>query len=400
MPRFKYEAKGINGQGVRGEVEAATEAEVRIKLRAQRLIPLRIVGAETPGTKKRSGPGIKAKDLQIFTRQLATLLGSGVPIVQAMDVLARGSRSPGLSYALKAIVADVSRGRRFADCLEDHPRVFDRFYCNMVRAGEESGNLDTILNRLSVYIEKAGKITGKIKGALVYPIGIVVVSSAVVSVLLIFVIPKFEALFKNSGAELPKLTQYVVMASNLLRDYWWAIFGGLGIGIYLLINYYKSPEGRKVCDSILIDVPVMGSLIQKGAVARFTRTLSTLLSSGVGIIEALEIASRVTGNAVIERALIRCKDSISEGKSMVVPLAKEKYIPNMVTEMVGVGETTGALDQMLGKIADFYEDEVDVAVGAMTSILEPMIMVVLGVIIAVLVLAMYLPIFNLASAVG
>ena len=399
MAKFRYEAKGINGQGMRGEVDAASEAEARVKLRAQRLIPLRIVSAETRATRK-SGPGVKAKDLQIFTRQLATLLGSGVPIMQAMDVLARGARSPGLSFALKAITSDISKGKRLGDALEDHPKVFDRFYVNMVRAGEESGNLDVILNRLAIYIEKSVKITGKVKGALVYPLGIVVVSFIVVSVLLIFVIPKFETLFKNSGAELPKLTQYVVSASNLFRNFWWAILGGLGLGIYSIITYYKSPEGRKACDGILIDVPIMGTLVQKGAVAKFTRTLSTLLSSGVGIIEALEIASKVTGNYIMERALIRCKEAISEGKSMVVPLSKEKYIPSMVTEMVGVGETTGALDQMLGKIADFYEDEVDVAVGAMTSVLEPLIMVVLGAIIAVLVLAMYLPIFNLASTVG
>ena len=399
MAKFKYDAKAPNGTAARGEVEAASEGEARVKIRAQRLIPVRVVLAERKVV-KRQGPGVKAKDLQVFTRQLSTLLGSGVPIVQALDVLARGARSPGLTFALNNIVVEISKGKKLGDCLEDHPKVFDRFYVNMVRAGEESGSLDGILNRLAIYIEKAVKINGKIKGAMIYPIGIVVVSAAVVTLLLVFVIPKFESLFKNGGNELPALTQMVVNASHFLQSYWYLILAGVIGSIFGAKSYYASDEGRKTCDSIFIDIPVFGTLIQKGAVARFTRTLSTLLSSGVGIIEALDISSKTTGNWVLEKALLRAKDAISEGKSLTVPFMKEKYIPNMVTEMCGVGETTGALDQMLGKIADFYEDEVDVAVSALTALMEPMIMVVLGGIIAVLVLAMYLPIFNLAANVG
>ncbi len=399
MAKFRYDAKAPNGTAARGEVEASSEGEARVKIRAQRLIPVRVVLAERKVV-KRQGPRVKAKDLQVFTRQLATLLGSGVPIVQALDVLARGARSPGLTFALNNIVVEISKGKKLGDCLEDHPKVFDRFYVNMVRAGEESGSLDGILNRLAIYIEKAVKINGKIKGAMIYPIGIVVVSAAVVTLLLVFVIPKFESLFKNGGNELPALTQMVVNASHFLQNYWYFILAGVIGTIFGAKSYYASDEGRKTCDSIFIDIPVFGTLIQKGAVARFTRTLSTLLSSGVGIIEALDISSKTTGNWVLEKALLRAKDAISEGKSLTVPFMKEKYIPNMVTEMCGVGETTGALDQMLGKIADFYEDEVDVAVSALTALMEPMIMVVLGGIIAVLVLAMYLPIFNLAANVG
>lgn len=402
MGKFAYEARGANGKEIRGEIEATNEAEARVKLRAQRLIPIRIVSHETKTSAMKyfGGGGVKSKDLQLFTRQLATLISSGVPVIQAMDVLARSARSPALNQALKEVINSISRGKRFGDALAEHPRVFDRFYCNMVRAGEESGNLDQILNRLASYIEKSVKIQGKVKGAMVYPIAIMVVAAGVVAALLIFVIPKFESLFKQSGKELPALTQIVVDMSHFLVGYWWAMIIGV-VGLVIgLINYYRSPGGRQVCDSLFIDVPLLGDLVQKSAVAKFSRTLSTLLSSGVGIMESLDIASKVVGNFVIEKAILRAKDAITEGKSLTVPLAKEKYIPNMVTQMIGVGETTGGLDLMLGKIADFYEDEVDVAVGALTSVMEPIMMVFLGGIIAFLVIAMYLPIFDLAGSVG
>lgn len=407
MAKFSYEAKSSNGQETRGEIEARNEAEARIRLRAQRLMPTRISPVAAGGAvgaggvkKPASGGGVKPKDLQIFTRQLSTLLSSGVPIMQAMDTLAQGSRSRGLNFALMAIVADISRGRRLGDSLAEHPRVFDRFYVNMVRAGEESGNLDQILIRLSEYIEKSVKIKGKIKGAMVYPLVILTVALGVVVMLLVFVIPKFQSLFANSGTELPALTKLVVAMSKFVIHYWYIMISAVVGGVYGIMSYYKSEAGRPVCDSFLIEVPFIGDLIQKGAVARFTRTLSTLLGSGVGILEALDISSRVVENAVVERAIIRSKESISEGKSLTVPLAKEKYIPHMVTQMIGVGEQTGNLDQMLSKVADFYEDEVDVAVTALTSILEPVMMVVLGGIVAFFVIAMYLPIFNLAGSVG
>ena len=404
MPKYVFEAKGPNGKGFRGEIEAGSENEARVKLRAQRLMPTKIVA--TAGQVKKAGGGgfgagkVSSKDLQIFTRQLSTLLSSGVPIMQSMETLADGSRSPGLTFALKDIADQVSKGKRFGEALAGHPKIFDRFYVNMVIAGEESGNLDQILNRLAVYIEKSVKIQGKIKGAMAYPAAIIAIAFLVVTGLLVFVIPKFKDLFTSSGQELPALTKLVVAMSEFVQAQWYVLIGGIFAIFYSFNTYRKTEAGKQALDAILIDVPFMGDLMKKGAVARFTRTLSTLLGSGVGIMEALDIASKVVGNYVIERAILRAKDAITEGKSLTVPLGKEKYIPHMVTQMIGVGEQTGALDVMLGKVADFYEDEVDVAVGALTSVLEPMMMVVLGGIVAFFVIAMYLPIFNMASGAG
>jgi type IV pilus assembly protein PilC len=401
VPRFTFEARDTRGRVFKGELEAPSEGEARIKLRAQKLMPMKLSQAEqkVSGLKKVGGKGVPLKELQIFTRQLSTLLGSGIPILQSLEVLSQSQRSPGMQVALKQMVHDINQGRRFGEAMAEHPLVFDRFFVNMVKAGEESGNIDQILNRLAIYIEKAAKIRSQVKGALVYPIAILVVAGVVVAGLLVFVIPKFESLFANSGQELPGLTQMVVNLSKTFIAYWWAILGGLGGGIFGAINYYRTDDGKKTIDAVAIDLPYMGDLIQKSAVARFTRTLATLLSSGVSIMEALEIASKVTGNHVIENALLRAREAISEGKSLTVPLAKEKYIPQMVTQMIGVGEQTGAIDQMLNKVADFYEDEVDVAVAALTSVLEPLLMVFLGGIVAVMVIAMYLPIFNMAGSV-
>jgi type IV pilus assembly protein PilC len=327
------------------------------------------------------------------------LLGSGIPILQSIDTLGQGQRTSNLGNALRAISADVSRGKRLGDALAEHPRIFNRFYVNMIRAGEESGNLDQILQRLAMYIEKSVKIQGQVKGALAYPVVILCISGVIVAGLLGFVIPKFQTLFSSFGGELPGLTQMVISLSNGFIHYWYAILGGIGAAVYGLMSYVKTDIGKKNMDTILIDVPLVGNLIQKSAVARFTRTLSTLLSSGVSIIEALEISSKTVGNFVIERAILRAKDAISEGKSLTVPLAKEKYMPQMVTQMIAVGEQTGTLDQMLGRIADFYEDEVDIAVAAMTTVIEPLLMVGLGAVIAILVIAMYLPIFSLAGQI-
>lgn len=402
MPKYAFEAKGPGGRVFKGEMEAGSENEVRIKLRAQRMFPTKVNQSEkkVAAVKAIGGKGIKAKDLQIFTRQLATLLGSGIPILQSIETLAQSARAPALNIALKEIIRDITQGKRFGDAMAEHPMIFDRFYVNMVRAGEESGNIDTILTRLAQYIEKSVKIQGKVKGALVYPAVIMVVAGVVVAALLIFVIPKFETLFKSGNQELPMITQMVVGMSKFFVAYWWAIFAAIGGAVFAAINYYRTPAGRETCDKIFIDTPYFGDLIQKSAVARFTRTLATLLGSGVSIMEALDIAAKTAGNSVIEQALVRARESLTEGKSLTVPLTKEKYIPQMVTQMIGVGEQTGNMDTMLNKVADFYEDEVDVAVGALTAILEPMLMVVLGGIIAFLVVAMYLPIFNLAGAVS
>lgn len=401
MPRYQFEARDTRGRVFKGELDAPNESEARVRLRAQKLMPMKVAQAEqkVSGLKKVGGKGVPLKELQVFTRQLSTLLGSGIPILQSLEVLSQSQRSPGMSIALKSMVNDINQGRRFGEAMAEHPLVFDRFYVNMVKAGEESGNIDQILNRLAVYIEKAAKVKGQIKGAMVYPIAILSVAFLVVSGLMIFVIPKFEAIFASSGQDLPGLTKMVVAMSKIFMSYWWAIIGGIAGAVFFVINYYRTDDGKKTIDTVLIDIPYVGDLIQKSAVARFTRTLSTLLASGVSIMEALEIASRVTGNVVIETALIRAREAISEGKSLTVPLSKEKYIPQMVTQMIGVGEQTGAIDQMLNKVADFYEDEVDVAVSALASVMEPLMMVVLGGIIAFIVVAMYLPIFNMAGSV-
>ena len=399
MAKYIYEARAANGQSTRGEIDAVNEVEARNKLRAQRVVPLKLVPKPVAMKVLVNVGKANSKDLQIFTRQLATLLGSGIAILQSLEVLSQGIRETPITKACKIIITHLSQGKKFADALAEHPGVFDKFYVNMVGAAEKSGQLDLVLSRLAVYIEKAVKIQGKIKGALVYPAAIVFVAFAVIAAIMIFVIPKFQSLFAGAHQALPGITLLVVHCSDFFVHYWWAIIGGIVAGIFALKEYYHTPVGNEQIDGLLLITPVFGPLIQKGAIAKFTRTLSTLLSSGVGIIEALDISARVVGNVQIEKAIIRARDSISEGKTIVAPLSKEKFIPQMVQQMIGVGEQTGNLDQMLGKIADFYEDEVDVAVGALTSIIEPILMVVLGGIIAVVVIAMYLPIFQMAGAV-
>lgn len=405
MPVFQFHAKALGGKVIKGEIDAATDVEARVKLRAQQLIPVKVaVKGEKKAIKKvsffASEPKVSPKDLQIFTRQFATLINSGIPVVQSLEILAGASSSVGLKGALNRIRGDVESGKRLGDAMEVHKSIFDRLYVNLVRAGEEGGVLDNILNRLAVYIEKAVKIKNKIQGALWYPAAILMVATLVIMAILMFVIPKFKELFASSGQELPQLTQWVVNASEFLIGNWYFVFGGIFAFVFGVMKWMATDDGKRTVDSWMIGVPVFGSLIQKGAIARFTRTLSTMLSCGVGIIEALDIAAKVCGNFVIENSLMGAKQSISEGKSIITPLSANKYIPDMVVQMIGVGEQTGALDVMCGKIADFYEEEVDYAVTALTSVLEPLMMLFLGGIIAVLVIAMYLPIFKLASTMG
>lgn len=408
MPVFSFQAKALGGRVVKGEIDASTDVEARVKLRAQQLIPVRIAlkgdkksKIKTPGSGLFGGPPkVKPKDLQIFTRQFSTLINSGIPVVQSLEILSGAVSSPALVGALGRVKSEVESGKRLADAMDQHRSIFDTLYINLVRAGEEGGVLDTILNRLATYIEKAVKIRNKISGALWYPAAILAVACIVIMAILVFVIPKFEALFASSGKELPWLTQQVVAMSHFLIDYWYIVFGAIFAIVGALTNYIKTETGKKKFDAFLISTPVFGPLVQKGAIAKFSRTLSTMLSCGVGIIEALDIAAKVSGNSVIESSLLNSKQAISEGKSIITPLSQNKYIPDMVVQMIGVGEQTGALDVMLGKIADFYEEEVDYAVTALTSILEPLMMVFLGGIIAVLVISMYLPIFSLASNMG
>ncbi len=403
MPMFTYQAKSLDGKLIKGHIDAATDSEARIKLRAQRLIPLKVGMYERRNyfqSLDNFRSRVSSKDLQIFTRQFATLVNSGIPIVQSIDILAGATKNAMLAAALKKIKEDIEGGKKLAEAIQQHSRIFDRLYINLLRAGEESGSLDTILERLAAYIEKSVKIKNKVMGALYYPAGILVVAFIVIWVILTFVIPKFEDLFKSSGQEIPWLTQQVVGLSHFLRDYWYLVFGIIFGTIWFCVSYYRTDAGKAKFDRLFIYAPLFGPLIQKSAIARFSRTFSTMISCGVPILDGLDISARVVGNAVLERTFLAAKDIIAQGKSIVLPLAQEPLVPDMVVQMIGVGEQTGALDTMLGKIADFYEEEVDYAVTALTSMIEPIMMVFLGGIIAVLVVAMYLPIFNLASASG
>lgn len=410
MPRYMFQAKAANGQIQSGQLEAANEAEAQAKIRSRSMTPLRLVKTGGTNTKipvgKKSAPqgllsgSVDSRELQIFTRQFSTLINAGIPIVDSLKILSEGKRNPQLKEVTAQVKEAIESGKRLGDAMAAHPKVFNRFFVNMVRAGEEAGILDGILQRLSIYMEKSEKLKKQIKGAMVYPAAIISVAVIVVTGILVFIIPKFQELYQSGGKELPEITQIVVNMSKFCTQKWYILLGGL-IGIpYFLIQYYKSDEGKDTFDRFFIKSPVFGDLIQKSAVAKMTRTLSTLLSSGVSVVEALDIAAKTAGNKVIEEALARSKDSVIAGRPLAAPLAKEKMIPEMVVQMISIGEQSGTMDQMLGKIADFYEDDVENAVKAFTSLIEPVLMVVLGGIIAFLVIAMYLPIFDMANVAG
>jgi len=397
MARFNWEATTKNGEKKRGVMETDTREQVEARLRNDGLTidrvkkePVQIV----------IGSGVKPKELQIFTRQLATMIDAGLPLVQCLDILA--SQTPNKIFAriLGQVKGAVEQGATFSDALRKHPKVFDELYVNLVAAGEVGGILDTILNRLAIYIEKAVKLRGQIKSALFYPIGILVVAIGVIAVMLVKVIPTFENMYKEMGpqAKLPGATKVVISISNAFINRWYLYVGGL-IGFMVLMGLMRrSDRGREIFDRMLLRLPVMGSVLRKIVVARFTRTLGTLLSSGVPILDALDICARTAGNRVVQAGIMKARDKIAEGHDMAGPLADSKVFPSMVVQMIGVGEQTGAMDQMLGKIADFYEEEVDTSVSAMTSLIEPVMMAFLGVVVGGLIVAMYLPIFKLAGA--
>lgn len=403
MAKFSFQAKDIQGKTIAGEIDADNESQVRVMLRAQKLNPIKVVNFQSVSKTTSSvsfGKSVKPKDLQIFTRQFAVLIQSGVPIVQSLEALARGSSSKVLADGLGKLRNDVERGRKLADAMAMQPHIFDRMFVNLVRAGEEGGVLDTIMNRLADYIERMVKLRSKIQSALWYPAAIVVVAVAVITVIMVFVIPKLASIFTQAGQDLPALTKMVMGISAWMIQYWYFYIGLMVIIPVILRAYYQTPEGRDMIDHILIDTPLIGELIQKASIARVGRTLSTLLTAGVRILEALDISSGTAGNAVIEKVILNAKDYISRGKTLAEPLSKSKYIPSMVVQMVSVGEQTGNIDQMLSRLAEFYESEVEIVADTLTSLIEPLLLVVLGGIVAVVVIAMYLPIFNIASTVG
>jgi type IV pilus assembly protein PilC len=402
MATFAWTGRTRQGAVQKGELIAKSRDEVISLLRKQNILVTSIQPKR--GLAQFSIPGLAAKasekDLVVFTRQFATMIDAGLPLVQCLEILSSQTENPTLAKVIGEVRQDVEGGSTYADALKKHPKVFDDLYVNMVAAGEAGGILDTILNRLAKHIEKAMKLKKQIKSAMVYPASIITVATAVIAVLMIWVIPVFAKMFSDFGSALPGPTQMVISASNFMKAYWYVILIIIGAVFFFLRRLYKTEVGRRLMDRIALALPVFGDLIRKASVAKFTRTLGTLISSGVPILDGMVIVAKTSGNKIVEESLLKARQSISEGKTVAEPLGQSKVFPPMVVQMISVGETTGALDAMLGKIADFYDEEVDAAVAALTSLLEPMLMVFLGVVIGFIVIAMYLPIFKLAGAIG
>ena len=405
MATFTYVGKTKQGAVRKGDLTAKTREEAAEQLRRQNVIVSSLLEVKAPeGILQRLslGGGVGDKEIAVFTRQFATMINAGLPLVQCLEILSTQTENKIFAKAIAEIKFDVEAGSTFADALKKHPKIFDELYVNLVHAGEVGGLLDTILGRLAKHIEKAMKLKSQIKSAMVYPSAIMGVAVIVISVLMIFVIPIFARMFlEMSGGKvgLPFATQMVIDVSNFMKSNILFLIMGAAALVYAIKKYYATPKGRLVMDRMFLKLPVMGDLIRKAAVAKFTRTLGTLITSGVPILEGLTITSKTAGNKVVEGAILMARQSISEGKTVAEPLAKSGVFPSMVTHMISVGEATGALDAMLGKIADFYDEEVDASVAALTALLEPMMMVFLGTIIGFIVIAMYLPIFKMAAAI-
>jgi type IV pilus assembly protein PilC len=407
MAVFAYEGRAAGGEVKKGRIEAADLDAARARLRLMKIQPTTVeekTGLSAIELKMPKldilKPSIGNKDLVIFTRQFATMIDSGLPLVQCLDIQSKQAPNPTLREQLVEIKAAVESGTTFADALKKFPETFDPLFRNLVAAGEIGGILDTILNRLASFLEKNEKLKRKVKGAMTYPIAVMGVGFLVVLVLLLKVVPTFEAMFLEFGGSLPAPTQFVVDLSYFMQHNWYFIIGGIIGTVFGMRFAYKRPRGRQMLDAVLLKLPVFGDLLRKVAVARFCRTLGTMVSSGVPILDGLEICAKTAGNSIIEAAVLQARTSISEGRTIAEPIAEAKVFPEMVCQMISVGENTGALDIMLVKIADFYDDEVDQAVENLTSLLEPMIMVFLGVVVGGFVIAMYLPIFTMAQSIG
>jgi type IV pilus assembly protein PilC len=400
MPVFQYTARTLKGDLVSDKIDVATRDDVIAHLRKNRMVVVQIRAAPKEfKLNLKFGGGVKTRDVVVMTRQFATMINAGLPLVQALDILAQQTENKVLADTTRQVVYDVESGMTLADAMRKHPKAFSDLYVNMVAAGEAGGILDTILVRLAQFLEKNDAIIRKVKGAMVYPAVICGVAFIAIAVLLIFVIPTFQNMFASVQLELPLPTRIVIGMSNLLKNYWWVMLGAMGGSVFLVNRYYKTPAGRLQIDSLLLRLPVLGDVIRKSAVSRFTRTLGTLISSGVSILDGLEITARTAGNMVIHNAVMESRSSIAGGETIAAPLQKSKVFPPMVISMIAVGEQTGGLDEMLSKIADFYDDEVDAAVSTLLSLMEPMMIVVLGVIVGGMVVAMYLPIFDMVNAV-
>ena len=401
MPVFNYSARPATGVGgiQNGEIDLTSKDDVLAYLHKQKLIPVSV--REKPKDISFTfGTGIKTRDIVIFTRQFATMINSGLPLVQALDILAEQTENASLRKVIQDVLYDVESGHTLADAMGKHPKVFTDLFVNMVAAGEAGGILDTILLRLATFLEKNDALIRKIKGAMIYPAVIAFVATSAVAILLIFVIPTFQQMFDAAGVPLPLPTRVVIFMSIVLQGYWWAILIGI-IGTALGIRQaYQTSAGRLAIDRTILNVPILGDMQRKAAVARFTRTLGTLVSSGVSILEGLEITAKTAGNRVIHDAVMNSRASIAGGETIAGPLKESGVFPPMVVQMINVGEQTGGLDEMLTKIADFYDEEVDAAVEALLSAMEPIMIVVLGVVVGGMIVAMYLPIFDMINAVG
>jgi type IV pilus assembly protein PilC len=397
MATFTYTARAFNGDLRTATIDASSRDDVIAQLRKQRLSVVKI---DQDSSVKKIGRGaIKTRDVVIFTRQFSTMINSGLPLVQALTILAEQTDNKALAEVTRKVVFDVESGNTVADALSKHPRAFTNLYVNMVAAGEAGGILDTILMRLATFLEKNDALVRKVKGAMIYPAVIMSVAFIAIVVLLIFVIPVFESMFASVGQALPLPTRIVIGASRFLKAYWWMLGAIIIVGAYLFRKYYASPNGKLVIDRLMLKMPVLGDVLRKSAVSRFTRTLGTLISSGVSILEGLEITAKTAGNRVIQDAIMSSRSSIAGGDTIAQPLQKSKVFPPMVISMIAVGEQTGGLDEMLSKIADFYDEEVDAAVSNLLSLLEPIMIVFLGVVVGGMVVAMYLPIFDMINAV-
>jgi type IV pilus assembly protein PilC len=392
---FEWEGKDKNGKIVRGEMRAGGETVVSASLRRQGIMTTRVKKRRTSG-----GRTIKQKDIAVFTRQLSTMMRAGVPLIQAFDIVARGSTNPKMTKLLTDIRSDVETGTSLSSAFRKHPLHFDALYCNLVEAGEAGGILETLLDRLAIYQEKTMAIKNKIKSAMIYPVAVIVVAFVVLAVIMIFVIPAFEDVFKSFGADLPAPTLMVIAMSKFFVSYWWLMFIVIGGGTYFFIQSWRRSEKMQIAmDRLLLKVPVFGDLVNKSSIARWTRTLSTMFAAGVPLVEALDSVGGASGNAVFAIATEQIQKDVSTGSALTTSMQTTGVFPTMVIQMCAIGEESGSLDQMLGKAAEFYEDEVDEAVKGLSSLMEPFIIVILGTLIGGIVVSMYLPIFKLGQVV-
>lgn len=399
MDVFQWEGTDTKGNRVKGESRGASPALVKAELRRQGVNPLKVKkkAAALFGKRKKK---ITARDIAIFSRQLATMMASGVPLVQSFEIIGRGHDNPSIQELLMAVKNDIESGNTLAESLRKHPLYFDSLYCNLVHAGEQAGILETLLNKIAVYKEKIEQIKGKIKKAMFYPAAVVVAAFIVTAILMIFVVPQFQSVFQNFGGDLPALTLMVIEISEIFQSYWWAIFGGAGGAVYAMIQVKKrSPKFNEMLDRLSLKLPVVGDIVNKATIARYARTLATMFAAGVPLVEALQTVAGACGNVVYSRSILKMRDDVATGVSLQLAMKQTNLFPHMVVQMVAIGEEAGSLDAMLAKVADFYEEEVDNLVDGLSSLLEPIIMAVLGVLIGGLVIAMYLPIFKMGQVV-